>query len=653
MTIPSTFQALYAALETYLTNFTATLKARWDGTKYPTAYAACLWSAGADAGPNLVNPGYMAGLLLQLNELKAIGVQAIVVEVGFPMLYEPFFASTAQYQQFVTFYQSVAAAVRSAGLKLIVDNETLRNSTVTGTFSGWDTAAFYASLTWDQYQAARAQTAATIAATMQPDWLMVLNEPDTEAAMSGQAAVNTATGASGMLAAIVAQLKLSGSTVKIGAGVGTWLTGYSLFIAAFLMCNIDFIDIHILPVNLTFLPNALAIALMAQAAGKPVTATQTWLRKVADSELTTVPSDVIEARNPFSFWEPLDQQFIQLMALLANTIRMPFLCLFETLYWWAYLAYSMTSSLTPPQITAQESTESYANLSGASFTAPAHTLHDMLVTDTLAPSAPTNLAGSSHDPTKVYLTWSASEDNVGVAGYSVFRDGTKIGKTAQTFYMDTGLTDASTHTYNVEAFDLAGNSLAETPFIIVTTWNTIAPSAPIGLSLVYNSCTEATLSWTPSTGKVAIGSYRVFLNGFEYRVVYGPPLVFYALTPGAFYGLTVEAVDVDGNVSAMSAQLEIEMPALPMAPTALAASVQNGGKLVQLIWKPGASTLPVIYYAVYRGTSSGSLAQIALMSKPSFADYPVVPKTKYWYAVKEVSQGGNFSALSAALEVQT
>ena len=114
----------------------------------------------------------VASVLAQLQELKAMGVQAVTVEVGFPMLYEPFFSSQPQYQQFVTFYQNVAASVRAAGLKLIVENECLLNDSVV---DGWNPAAFYATLNWTQYQAARAQTAVTIAQTMQPDYMVAVS----------------------------------------------------------------------------------------------------------------------------------------------------------------------------------------------------------------------------------------------------------------------------------------------------------------------------------------------------------------------------------------------------------------------------------------------------------------------------------------------
>src|SRR5690606_16061302 len=44
-------------------------------------------------------------------------------------------------------------------------------------------------------------------------------------------------------------------------------------------------------------------------------------------------------------------------------------------------------------------------------------------TDTTPPSVPTNLAATAPGPTQVQLTWTASTDASGVAGYRVYRNG--------------------------------------------------------------------------------------------------------------------------------------------------------------------------------------------------------------------------------------
>ena len=91
--VPASFQDLYTSLNNYLDTFNTTLNSQWNGVKYPTLFSANLYDANADAGPGLVNSGSLATVQAQLQELKAMGVQAVTVEVSFPMLYAPFFSS--------------------------------------------------------------------------------------------------------------------------------------------------------------------------------------------------------------------------------------------------------------------------------------------------------------------------------------------------------------------------------------------------------------------------------------------------------------------------------------------------------------------------------------------------------------------------------
>lgn len=90
--------------------------------------------------------------------------------------------------------------------------------------------------------------------------------------------------------------------------------------------------------------------------------------------------------------------------------------------------------------------------------------------DTTAPSVPTGLTGTADSMTEVTLTWNASTDNIGVVGYRVFRNGTQIAEvTTGTSYSDTGLTQNTSYTYTVLAYDGDGNSSAQTAGVSVTT----------------------------------------------------------------------------------------------------------------------------------------------------------------------------------------
>jgi cellulose 1,4-beta-cellobiosidase len=67
------------------------------------------------------------------------------------------------------------------------------------------------------------------------------------------------------------------------------------------------------------------------------------------------------------------------------------------------------------------------------------------------------------------LSWSASTDNVGVAGYRVYRNGVQVGTASGTTFTDTGLSAATQYTYTVAAYDAAGNVSAQSSGITATT----------------------------------------------------------------------------------------------------------------------------------------------------------------------------------------
>ncbi len=81
--------------------------------------------------------------------------------------------------------------------------------------------------------------------------------------------------------------------------------------------------------------------------------------------------------------------------------------------------------------------------------------------DTQAPSVPSAVTAATLDSSSIGVSWQASSDNVGVAGYHVYRDGAASATasvTSGTSWSDTGLQPSSTHSYTVDAFDAAGNT---------------------------------------------------------------------------------------------------------------------------------------------------------------------------------------------------
>jgi hypothetical protein len=107
--------------------------------------------------------------------------------------------------------------------------------------------------------------------------------------------------------------------------------------------------------------------------------------------------------------------------------------------------------------------------------------------DTTPPSVPTNVTAVEVPGVQITVSWTASTDNVGVTGYNILRNGTEIGTSTTTTYADTGpLTTGVGYTYNVSAFDAAGNTSMPSSFgAIVFPTRNISPPAivPIGEGL--------------------------------------------------------------------------------------------------------------------------------------------------------------------------
>ncbi len=77
--------------------------------------------------------------------------------------------------------------------------------------------------------------------------------------------------------------------------------------------------------------------------------------------------------------------------------------------------------------------------------------------DTAAPTVPQNVITVATGTNQINISWAASTDNTGVAGYIVYRNGTEIKRLTGTSFADATLQPATTYSYSVSAYDVAGN----------------------------------------------------------------------------------------------------------------------------------------------------------------------------------------------------
>ena len=78
--------------------------------------------------------------------------------------------------------------------------------------------------------------------------------------------------------------------------------------------------------------------------------------------------------------------------------------------------------------------------------------------DTEAPSTPTNLIVTGSTSSTISLSWTASTDNIMVATYDIYLDGTLKTSSATNSATVTGLNPSTTYTFYIKAKDAAGNT---------------------------------------------------------------------------------------------------------------------------------------------------------------------------------------------------
>jgi cellulose 1,4-beta-cellobiosidase len=86
--------------------------------------------------------------------------------------------------------------------------------------------------------------------------------------------------------------------------------------------------------------------------------------------------------------------------------------------------------------------------------------------DSAPPTSPTGLAGKLKSK-QVTLTWKPASDNVGVAGYKIWRGGVVIATTTGTTWSES-LAASGTYVYFVSAYDAAGNKSGASNSVTLT-----------------------------------------------------------------------------------------------------------------------------------------------------------------------------------------
>jgi chitodextrinase len=183
---------------------------------------------------------------------------------------------------------------------------------------------------------------------------------------------------------------------------------------------------------------------------------------------------------------------------------------------------------------------------------------DQLVsaTDTQPPSTPTGLTTTGNSLTSISLAWNASSDNVGVAGYDLLLNGTRIGTTTGTSYTFPALACGTGYTLGVDAYDGSGNTSSQTSVTASTAScggpappDAFPPTNPAGLRITNTTQSTVALSWNASTDNVGVAGYDAFRDGSKVGTTSATTYTFTGLNCGTTYTFGIDAFDAAGNAS--------------------------------------------------------------------------------------------------------
>jgi chitodextrinase len=269
--------------------------------------------------------------------------------------------------------------------------------------------------------------------------------------------------------------------------------------------------------------------------------------------------------------------------------------------------------------------------------------------DTQAPSVPANLTATPASSFQVNLSWVASNDNVGVTGYEIYRDGALLTTRTGTTYSDTTVVPGQSYSYRVRALDAAGNRSAfgNTATATPPIPDTEAPASPANLAADATGPFNVNVSWDASSDNVGVTGYEIYRDGALLTTKTTTTHSDTTVVPGRIYSYEVRALDAAGNRSAFSAPATarpVDTQA-PAAPANLAASAPSSSQ-VNLTWSAAGDDVGVTGYEVFRNG-----AYLAAAAGTGYTDSTVSFSVTNSYQVRALDGAGNRSGFGNSAPV--
>lgn len=329
--IPAQYGALTTTLGAGLDAYQATVDALPSPSTSPASpvHAAELLVANGNRLRALLQPATLAAADRWLDRFAAIGIKGVTLGIKLPMLLPQFGPDGDAY---ASFYAAVADHARARGLTVDVELGALFCGTVFAQCS----YSFHGS--YDAFVRATVDQARIVVERVRPDYLTILAEPTTEAALTGVHDFDTPAGSARYVHDVLAGIGPRGST-KVGAGAATWVA--PTYNQAILQEPVDYLDLHIYPVNAHIAATIAQDTALARGAGKPIVADEVYLYKVASpTQAAPAASDRTFRLDAFSFFEPLDIRFLDITGEWARKAGVSFVSAYWSSQFFSYLPWT-------------------------------------------------------------------------------------------------------------------------------------------------------------------------------------------------------------------------------------------------------------------------------------------------------------------------
>ncbi len=260
------------------------------------------------------------------------------------------------------------------------------------------------------------------------------------------------------------------------------------------------------------------------------------------------------------------------------------------------------------------------------------------------PSSPSGLRVEDASPREITITWADNSDDED--GFRIYRNGSRIATVDPdvTSYTDTGLDPGKDYSYQVAAYNTAGESGMSAQ--LTSTTGQELPSSPSGLRVEDASPREITITWADNSDDE--DGFRIYRNGSRIATV-DPDVTSYTdtgLDPGKDYSYQVAAYNTAGE-SGMSAQLTSTTgQELPSSPSGL--RVEDASpREITITWADNSDDEDG--FRIYR---NGSRIATVDPDVTSYTDTGLDPGKDYSYQVAAYNSAGE-SSMSARLSSAT